>query len=714
MGKQRVVILGGGASGLAAAFGLTATKELREQYDITVYQAGWRAGGKCATGRAGPMHRIEQNGTHYLFGCYDNCFDIAKRSYDELALEGDFGFGRYEDAFLPRDLLVFKQFFRGRWTTWPIEFPTNTTEPGTHDGALPFHDYVSMALQLMVEAIGGWRFLQAVKPPGPFHLDENRPSILRALMTPVELVAGGAGHIGATLMRAAYRLSKKIVAGTRSEREALAAIRWLCAETRRWAWWLLGRFVDTNLDVNRALTLLDFSCTAIIGIIADKVYEPGGLGNIDRYEFREWLRLHGAREVTVYAPFVTTWYDAVAAYEDGDLSRPNLSAAVSLYAIGRAMLTYKGSFAYQMRSEIGDTFIGPIFQCLKNRGVRFNFFHRIWDIVPDDEGGIGEIAIERQVELKSGDPSSYDPFMMVRGQKAWPAHPRWEQIADADRVKGNDLDSFYTTWRGTMGTLSKGDDFDIVILALPVDCLRYYCGKIIDGSPAWQAMVANVCGVETQSIRLWFRPTLEEIGWNGGPPILSAYAPPFSTWEDNGQLVDVEEWPPAYTPHAMSTVFCALPAPEIPPGPEDAGYPKRQSRAAWKNAMRFMETNIGSLWPGATGPANPTGIDWDMLIDIKNRKGRKRLRSQYVRANSGPVERYTMARAGVTKYRLKAGESGYENLVLAGDWIRNGFTIGSVEGAMIGGLQASRAVCGVPVTIQSEESGLMDGVIGKE
>ncbi len=706
MRKKKVVILGAGPSGLAAAFGLSDSPELREQYDITIYQAGWRAGGKCTTGREGPANRIVQNGTHYLFGCYDNCFDTVKRAYDELNAAGVSGFGPYDEAFLPRELLVFKQFFQGKWYLWPIEFPSNRTEPGTHDGRLPFGDYLSMAIQFLIEAVAGWRVLRAVKPPGPFSLSARRPGMLRTLLIPVEKLAGGAIEVIALLLKIALRLARSLVRGAGMQREALRAIVWIVREVRRWAWWLLGRHVESSLDANRAFTLIDFTCATVIGVIEDGVYEPGGLSNIEGIEFRAWLEKHGARDITTYAPFVTTWYDAVAAYEDGDLNRPNLSAAVSLYAIARAMLTYKGSFAYQMRSEIGDTFVAPIFDCLRQRGVRFNFFHRVWDVVPGEGDEIDEIVIERQVELVSGDPASYDPFMVVKGQKAWPNEPLWRQIKDHDKVRGHDLESFYTTWRGKDFSLKKGEDFDIVVFALPVDLIRFYCKRIVAERPEWQRLIDQVNGVETQSIRLWFRPTLREIGWRTGPPILSAYAPPFSTWEDNGQLAEVETWPQSHMPHAMATVFGALPAPTIPPGPEDTSYPERQKAVADANAMKFMEDDIGPLWPGATRPDNPLGIDWDLLIDLEDRKGAERMKAQYVRANAGPVERYTMAKAGCAPFRLAADESGYRNMVLAGDWIRNGFIIESVEGAMIGGLQASQAISGFPEKIPNVYPGL--------
>jgi hypothetical protein len=48
--------------------------------------------------------------------------------------------------------------------------------------------------------------------------------------------------------------------------------------------------------------------------------------------------------------------------------------------------------------------------------------------------------------------------------------------------------------------------------------------------------------------------------------------------------------------------------------------------------------------------------------------------------------------AGSVKHRLAADASGVENLVLAGDWTRNGIDGGCVESAVLSGLQAARAL----------------------
>ena len=104
--RRRVAILGGGAGGLTAAFELTATPELRERYDVTVYQLGWRLGGKGASGRReiGPhpaAMRIEEHGLHVWFGFYENAFDVIRRVYEELDRPADAPLRTWRDAFHP-------------------------------------------------------------------------------------------------------------------------------------------------------------------------------------------------------------------------------------------------------------------------------------------------------------------------------------------------------------------------------------------------------------------------------------------------------------------------------------------------------------------------------------------------------------------------------------------------------------------------------------
>ena len=79
----KVVILGGGMAGLAAAWRLSEPG-WRDRFDsITVYQRGWRLGGKGASSR-GENGRIEEHGLHIWLGSYENAFGMLRECYAEL------------------------------------------------------------------------------------------------------------------------------------------------------------------------------------------------------------------------------------------------------------------------------------------------------------------------------------------------------------------------------------------------------------------------------------------------------------------------------------------------------------------------------------------------------------------------------------------------------------------------------------------------------
>ncbi|MFV2090718.1 MAG: FAD-dependent oxidoreductase, partial [Pseudomonadales bacterium] len=78
----RVAIIGGGCASMTTAFELTRP-EHRGKFEVTVYQQGWRLGGKGASGR-GPSGRIEEHGLHIWLGYYDNAFQLMRECYAEL------------------------------------------------------------------------------------------------------------------------------------------------------------------------------------------------------------------------------------------------------------------------------------------------------------------------------------------------------------------------------------------------------------------------------------------------------------------------------------------------------------------------------------------------------------------------------------------------------------------------------------------------------
>jgi hypothetical protein len=82
---KKVAILGGGVGSMTAAYYLSDQPGWQNEREITVYQMGWRLGGKGASGRNASMgQRIEEHGLHIWFGFYDNAFKTIQRAYELL------------------------------------------------------------------------------------------------------------------------------------------------------------------------------------------------------------------------------------------------------------------------------------------------------------------------------------------------------------------------------------------------------------------------------------------------------------------------------------------------------------------------------------------------------------------------------------------------------------------------------------------------------
>ena len=70
-------------AGLAAAWELSKPDRHDRIESVTVYQRGWRLGGKGASSR-GRYGRVEEHGLHVWLGYYENAFRVMRECYDEL------------------------------------------------------------------------------------------------------------------------------------------------------------------------------------------------------------------------------------------------------------------------------------------------------------------------------------------------------------------------------------------------------------------------------------------------------------------------------------------------------------------------------------------------------------------------------------------------------------------------------------------------------
>ena len=195
--RTKVVVLGGGQAALTAAFQLTDPANPRHrEFDVTVYQIGWRLGGKGATGRntdPGFHGRIEEHGFHNWFGFYDNSFRQIQDCYAELGRAPGTPLATWQEAFIPGHEFVFIESFNGRQSEWLLRAPPNDETPGVGRGFLPLWEYVLMLVEALYDhfhappAGTGRRPVRCARPPrARFHLTIARHLARMMSRQPVE------------------------------------------------------------------------------------------------------------------------------------------------------------------------------------------------------------------------------------------------------------------------------------------------------------------------------------------------------------------------------------------------------------------------------------------------------------------------------------------------------------------------------------------------
>src|SRR5258707_9366161 len=102
---------------MSTAFELTRPEQ-HGRYEVTVYQLGWRLGGKGASGR-GPAGRIEGHGLHIWLGFYENTFRVMREGYPELGRDPKTApMASWRDAFFPDPHLGVAHHAQGGLGEW--------------------------------------------------------------------------------------------------------------------------------------------------------------------------------------------------------------------------------------------------------------------------------------------------------------------------------------------------------------------------------------------------------------------------------------------------------------------------------------------------------------------------------------------------------------------------------------------------------------------
>lgn len=711
----KIAIVGGGCASVTAAFELTRPLH-RGKYQVTIYQTGWRLGGKGASGR-GPAGRIEEHGLHIWLGFYENAFRLLRECYAELGRDPrTCRIADWRDAFIAEPHVgVTERLDSDAWVEWLALFPPTPGLPGdpfAPHNPFTIRSYLARCVSLLRTMLFSTQMRQRQGAGG--NAEDGAQTVRGELpATTVQTLTAKLNHL----------LRIGVLSGVAGLSEALGVLSVVLKSLPAFPEKLVGNLVEavvanirSRLEdlVGRETALrykwevIDLVLAFLVGAVRFRLaIDPHGLSSIDRYECREWLRMNGASERSLNSAFVRGLYDLALAYEDGDPSRPGLAAGQALRGAMRMFFTYRGALFWKMRSGMGDCVFAPYYEVLKRRGVRFEFFHRLENVrlcpqkvlAPGEHPYVEALEFDVQAEIRAG--GEYQPLIDVKGVPCWPSKPDFSQLVDGERLarEGWRFESHWDRRRAGTKVLRVTEDFDFVVLGVSVGAVPFVCREILQRDERWRAMVKNVKTVATQAFQIWLNEDMATLGWTDPPITLTAFAKPFDTWADMGHVIAEEDW---RTPPRSVAYFCNVLA--------DAGTPHDFSDPAYdlarrdevrRNAVDFLNRQVHHLWPNAV--RQPGKFRWDLLTDPEDPPsdgrpagGEDRFRSQYWVANVNPSDRYVLMLPDTLRYRISPLDNSYDNLTIAGDWTDCGYNAGCVEAAVMSGRLAAHAIAQWP------------------
>ncbi len=679
--KTKIAILGGGVGSLAAAFDLVANDPKGELYDITVYQVGWRLGGKAAVGwtcKDYPTPGFEtqqaqvEHGLHVWAGFYDNAFDLLQRCYAAQGAAAPYP--SFLDAFTPVNQCWVMDSAAGPLTPWLLQAPPNRRKPGisrfppspralwsrllsqgfkaSNDDNLRAYVETAHAAQPLAKSAEAARFeMKAQK------------IIDRAAMPTSGVGPSQAARLRAVVEFASGKLREPyfpVSAGPHP--------------------------LGLNEDLRRTAIMINIGVALLLGMLDSRVFEQG-FDPLDRWEWSYWMSAYGAWTSSLKSGLVRGFYDYVFAYDPD--KTPTVGAGTSTRAFLRLVFAYKGSLFYKLNVTMGEFLIAPLYEMLLKRNVKFQFFSRVDKLrLSADKKSIAGIDIGVQAKLIN---PTYQPLISTPDGhfKTWPNRPDYDQLQDGPHIyevlkqDGQDLESPWNAWGiiETKPLTVADDDFHKVILGISVGALSDICSELCsEPSLRWAGMVDNVTTCPTIASQLWMKKTAAELGWSTDDSVVTAFAEPLNSWGDNSQLIAQEVWPAAPPKSLGYLVGNFYPNAKPPPPNAPSPYPVTQLQRAMASVDDWINNSAAALWPGF------------VRADLAH--------APYVRVNLAPSDRYVQSVPMSLEHRLKPDGSGLDNLFLAGDWVRIGINAGCIEQAVLGGRAAARAITGVDMNGQ--------------
>jgi hypothetical protein len=278
----------------------------------------------------------------------------------------------------------------------------------------------------------------------------------------------------------------------------------------------------------------------------------------------------------------------------------------------------------------------------------------------------------------------------------------WDQIADGARLQENEV-NFESHWNPEPPVgeevLTYGQDYDQVVLAIamggykPLGNDPGICAELVARGGAFADFVRNTDIVPTLALQIWSDRSLEQLGWMTGKSATVSGPQPFDIWAEMSQVLPAEAWPAGARPKTLHYFCGSYPTQLYKVAASQAEVPALAAAEIKGLALDWLKTRADAWWPAARQGGD---FDWNALHDPSGAVGEARLDAQFLRANIDPTECCVASAAGQTRYRLYPDQSGFSNLILTGEGCRHGLNATAVEAAVMSGMAASRAICGMP------------------
>ena len=369
---KKVVILGGGVGALAAAYFLTEAPNWQSQFEISIHTLGWRLGGKGASGRNADFgQRIEEHGLHIWYGYYENAFQMIQNVYSQCASLGlikGSPLQTWRDAFHPHSqtTLIEKLTSNGatQYVPWTLDTLPMPLVPGDGVDLCDLDNLLVAILKRLVDS-----YNQQI--PAPPASQQVRPGVVLrpSLVTGVPGTDLALPHLGEpTFLHAALSALENSTTTNAAELAAGSPVatyvveRFLDQFLKDFLGWLPQNADDPEL--RHLGYTLDFAVTCLSGCLKADVLNKG-FEQLDQFDFQQWLVMNGATMPN--SPLVASIYDGIFAFQNGDVTKPNLAAGTALRGCLRMFFTYKECMVYEMQAGMGDTIFAPLYLLLKQR-----------------------------------------------------------------------------------------------------------------------------------------------------------------------------------------------------------------------------------------------------------------------------------------------------------------------------------------------------------